>query len=184
MTIIESESTADLTQFLLSDESPVKRIRRSLNITQVALADKARVSRMVVIRTEQGMYSTIPDKLLVELSKIAGYAIPRRDIQPIYEAWQRDQRMLQDWVNEPFVAKPNAKFRDWRVAVTPISSAMGFCRLLCIHPNALRGLENGVSQSFPTQIAAALQHAGISEDRLEYLYSLTPNGLSEYASGR
>lgn len=174
----------DLTEYLLTDESPLKRVRRSLNITQVALADKAHVSRMVVIRAEQGLYSTIPDRLLVELSKVAGYAIPRRDIQPLYEAWQRDQRMLQEWVNDPFVGRERTKFRDWRISVTPIKSAMGFCRLLCIHPNALRGLENGTSQSFPSQISAALQHAGISEDRLEYLYSLTPNGLSEYASGR
>ena len=166
------------------NENPIRIIRRQLNLTQVNLAARAKVSRMVVLRTEQGMYASIPDKLLTQLSTVAGFAVPRRDIQPVYEIWQRDQRMLQsEWVNNPFTVEGTGRraFINWRRAVSPVGdSAMGFCRLLCIHPNSLRALESGSSRSFPSQISQALIIAGIDQEKLDWLYSLTPDGLSTY----
>lgn len=165
------------------NENPVRIVRRQLNLTQVNLATRAKVSRMVVLRTEQGMYASIPDKLLTQLSTVAGFPVPRRDIQPIYEIWQREQRMLQEWVNEPFQVNGSGRraFINWRRAVSPVGdSAMGFCRLLCVHPNSLRALESGSSKSFPSQISQALIMAGIDQEKLDWLYSLTPDGLSTY----
>jgi len=181
--LITDPSEAPPINWMNPNENPVRIVRRQLNLTQVSLATRARVSRMVVLRTEQGMYASIPDKLLTQLSTVAGFAVPRRDIQPLYEIWQRDQRLLQEWVNGDFTPTGTGRraFINWRKAVSPLGdSAMGFCRLLCVHPNSLRALETGSSRSFPSQISQALIIAGIEPDRLDWLYSLTPDGLSTY----
>lgn len=182
MTTIAAPASEDLSEWTNEVENPIRIIRKSLGLTQLRLASLANVSRMVVLRTEQGMYASIPEKLLTQLSKAAGFPVPRSDIQPTYERWQREQRMLQEWVNNDFstdLSGPRA-FIKWRSTVAPISSAMGFCRLLCIHPNSLRSLESGSSRTFPSQISSALTIAGIEPDRLEWLHSLAPEGLSTY----
>jgi hypothetical protein len=139
--------------------NPYRQAREDLGISQVRLSKLSGVTRTVILRTEQGMYSHPPVAIRSALHG-EGAQIPS---EQDYLVWQYEQRQLQSaWVNQSWDVPEFTSQHPlvvWRKAVCPVDSQMGFCRLLCVHPNSLRVYESGTQTTMPTMLRTALIQA-------------------------
>lgn len=147
-------------------ENPVKNARRFLGLTQVELANECGVSRQTVLRTEQGVYTSLPPSLGEWLT---------RDVPGIYNAyhaWQRAKRkhsygkLIEPYSFDSISDNP---FHRWRVD-SGLNSRMGVCKDFCLHPAVVTKFENTVEHSLvPDIILDALRDSGYAESTLTAL---------------
>lgn len=147
-------------------ENPVKNARRYLNLTQVELANECGVSRQTVLRTEQGVYTSLPPSLGTRLVK---------DVPGIYNAyhsWQTSKRKSSyGKLIEPYLfdSLGDHPFHKWRID-SGLTSRMGVCKDFCLHPAVVTKFENTLEHSLvPDIILDALRDAGYAEGTLTSL---------------
>lgn len=147
-------------------ENPVKNARRFLGLTQLELANECGVSRQTVLRTEQGVYTSLPPSLGDWLT---------RDVPGIYSAytsWQTAKRKHSyGRLIEPYsfdTANDNP-FHRWRLD-SGLTSRMGVCKDFCLHPAVVTKFENTLEHiSVPDIILDALRDSGYAESTLTAL---------------
>lgn len=148
-------------------ENPVKAARRYLGLTQLELADACGVSRQTVLRTEQGVYTSLPPSLGEWLVK----DVP--GIYSAYHAWQRAKRKASyGRLIEPYsFSSFDNPFHRWRMD-SGQSSRMGVCKDFCLHPAVVTKFENTLEHGrVPDIILDALRDAGYMEGTLTALQS-------------
>jgi hypothetical protein len=146
-------------------ENPVRSSRRRLGLTQLDLASACNVSRQTVLRTEQGVYTSLPPSLGEWLvSDVPG-------IYTAYHAWQRAKRRNSyGRLVEPYTFDlSDNPFRRWRHD-SGLASRMGVCKDFCLHPAVVTKFENTLEHlTVPDIILDSLRDAGYSESTLTEL---------------
>lgn len=134
-------------------------------MTQLELADACGVSRQTILRTEQGVYTSLPPSVGEWLvSEVPG-------IYGAYHAWQRAKRKNSyGRLVEPYIYRNSDNpFRRWRID-SGILSRMGVCKEFCLHPAVVTKFENTLDHSsVPDIILDSLRDSGYSETQLTAL---------------
>lgn len=148
-------------------ENPVKNARKFLRLTQLELADACHVSRQTVLRTEQGVYTSLPPSL-------GDYLVRETPgIYSAYHAWQTAKRKSSyGKLIEPYAFDGNDHpFHRWRID-SGLASRMGVCKDFCLHPAVVTKFENTIEHmGVPDIILDALRDSGYSETTLTALQS-------------
>lgn len=155
-------------------DNPIKAIRLSLGLSQGDLIRYSGLNRMVVLRTEQGLYSSPSAQITSPLIELSGAEITHEELVGLYKSSQRFTRQSQNWwvggippvaeLNHltgekvhPFVALRESKFTP-----SMFRSRMGFCKAFCLHPNSMRLFEHGEQITLPESLSVGLTDAGMS----------------------
>ena len=132
--------------------NPYREARLSRRMSQADLAKLASVSRLSVLRLEQGMFAEPLGKVSLALG------MDHHDARLSYVQFQREHRRLQS----PLPPVGNFDFLTWRIRNWP--SQANFCVALCISQSTLHRFELAYPYSrLPGQIHEALLDAGLSE---------------------
>jgi transcriptional regulator with XRE-family HTH domain len=140
--------------------NPLKRFRLQEALTQEALGDLIRVSKQVVLKTEQGLYHTPTPKLSAWVERTFSV-----DLTKPYAQWQTTQRQKlgeREW-------HPAENFSVWLIKNFPGQSNMAICKQFCIHPATLRSFLLHEVRRMPVQIRVALIEAGVPGEQIERL---------------
>lgn len=138
-------------------ENPVKTLRVSCGLTQRALASLAGVTEQVVLKTEQGLYPSIPPSMYA----VARVLDPSIDLDVM--AFQYEQWILQELntVRLPLASESvqydtPVGFINWRAHVCLLNhvqnSVNGFCKLMKINPYVIQKYEAGRLKQVPVQL--------------------------------
>lgn len=145
-------------------ENPIKEARKKLGFTISQTALNAGVNRLVIIRTEQGTYASIPPRLYSFLVDRMGDSDP--SLSADYQRWLGEKRIdsfgrLTEQL--PRFNPETHPFTQWREA-----SDLGvteFCKLFCVHLSTVIRYEGKLEQqTTPDQILEALSESGYSAD--------------------
>lgn len=138
-------------------ENPVKKIRKDLNLTQREAASIAGVTEQVILKTEQGLYPTMPPSVLYSFGHLSNLSVG------LIEA------MYEDWINQELrtVKLPQAvglydawtsryEFRGWRTVVCRLNDVSdtvnSFCKLFKMNPYVIQKYESGKLKQTPLQL--------------------------------
>jgi len=166
-----------------TNSTSIAALRREANLTQADLAKLAGITRIAVLRYEQGIYSQLSDKLADTLSEVHPDNPSPKTIHSLYAADRKAQRQVaRNILGVLPVLRVStdpcrSPFYNFRVDVmvgssyegdlsgSPISdSRMAFCNLLGLHPATVVDYERGVTKTMPVGIKEALIEVGFSEE--------------------
>ena len=161
-----------------TNSTSIGRLRREANLTQADLARLAGITRIAVLRYEQGIYSQLSDKLADTLSEVHPDNPDPRTIHSLYAADRKAQRQVARNilgvlpVLRVSTSPCRSPFYNFRVDVMIGSSyegdlndsRMAFCNLLGLHPATVVDYERGVTKTMPVGIKEALIEVGFSEE--------------------
>lgn len=128
--------------------NPIKQARLANSLTQRQLASLCNVTRDAVLKTEKGLYGSVPPRILAPVAALLGCS--ENSLEKAYREFQRETRYENRGVLLRVIAN-GAEFKgeryvDFRRRVGPVA---GFCKLLCINPSQWDRLENkGGADSF------------------------------------
>ena len=169
-------------------DNPIKELRLSVGLSQSRLVELSGLSKLVVVRTEQGLYAS-PSQSLVRPLVLLNPDYTSAQVLREYLKFQEYTRASQVyWVNRVTPAllvgslsktlSPVASLRSLAPLVS--QSRMGFCKSLCLHPNSIRLLENGSQGTLPSALVVGLKLAKFPPESLDILRRYT----SQYAQAR
>lgn len=151
-------------------DNPFKSLRISLGLSQKEIADQIGITSQVVLRNEQGLYTTpnvqIMTVLLREAHSRGIIKHTYHSLTEAYDTWVKDVRHTNGYIfNRPITFKLGHRpvahpFRIWRESFG--FSRIGFCKLLALHPSIVQSYEEGRTGPLPDVIRAALIDAGCS----------------------
>lgn len=148
--------------------NPIRRARLENSLTQSELAYQCDMSRLAVIRYEQGLYQNISEKI----TEVLGVT------QDSYSTWRiMQQESARPYMKPiPFVrTNPDGEHPivQFRKIITQRavgkSSQMSFCILLALHPGTVAQYEKCRLRKLPNAIRVALHNAGVSEAQIDEL---------------
>lgn len=166
--------------------NPLKALRESIGLSQENFASATGVSRMFIVRAEQGVYSEPPFVLaeyLLRAAPVGSLDLPTHDYIAfchIYFAWQKAQRLsnygrllepydFPDPTNyePPFGLAPHP-FIIWRED-SGMDSQISVAKFFCVHPAVVSKFEKANILAVPHDLRAALLEAGYSTETLDSL---------------
>lgn len=144
--------------------NPYKRERLALKVTQEQVAEACDITRLAVIRNEQGLFEQpLPAITTCRVFDFSG-------LEDEYTKWVISQRaLLQLELLEVSISGSISPFeqlcREWFSS----RSRQSFARGLLVHPVSLVGYCDGTQAKLPNQIGQALKQAGLKYLDIEYL---------------
>ena len=158
-------------------KNPIKLKREQLQLTQLELADKAQVTRQVVVLCEQGLYRVPPEGLCRVLCRMdfTSQAI----LLANYACWVNHQRASHAHLFSKVDLRISGADR-WAALKNQVAgkSQQGFCKALVYQPSLIREFEKFGRGS--AGIFRALSECGLSgvQSRLlsEGLNGINPPG--------
>lgn len=136
-------------------KSPIQARRNFLHLDQSHLASRAGVATMTIQRLEAGLIPKVPQSVYSALySENSGFSYEECNAE--MEEWKSATRVansgyLRDALNE--------NWKGWLGLRTLISeSKAGFCKLYCIHPQALDNFEKPHLIDSRTELSPYLKH--------------------------
>ena len=133
--------------------------RTKANLTQVDLADLLSVTRHMVLRLEQGLFSYIPPGILRELSGI--YLCTTAELEMEYRGFVNEKRdefkrthpsFKEIFADQNYTGDehPLIYYRE-----TLKLSRIGLCKGLCLHPDPITDWEHNKQRGVPAQLKQA-----------------------------
>jgi hypothetical protein len=158
-----------------SVKNPVAIAREALGYNQELFAAVAEVSRIAVMHTEQGLITSVPERIYKTLGSPPG-------LRDHYQYWIRDTR-IKNYVYlekgiDLFLNPRCSGYGNWGEFRDRISrSRIGFCKLYCIHPQILSTFEKNWEErsQFTVGLRRVLVDAGMGRDTVANM---------EFAMGR
>lgn len=159
-------------------DNPIKALRVSLGLSQGDLIRFSGLNRMVVLRTEQGLYSAPSKSITQPLIDLSGNSFSHEDIVGLYKSSQTFTRQSQSWwvkkLRVPPVAPlgnihPFITFRQSPVVPSMFRTRMGYCKAFCLHPNSMRLFETGEQIVPPEALIVGLREASFSPEGLAWV---------------
>ena len=176
-----------------TNSTRLSALRREANLTQAELARLAGITRIAVLRYEQGIYSQLSEKLADTLSEVHPDRPHPRTIHSLYAADRKARRQVArnllgvlpilrvstDPCRSPFYnfrvdvmvgSSYEGDLSGSPISGSPISgspisdSRMSFCNLLGLHPATVVDYERGLTRTMPAGIKEALIEVGFSEE--------------------
>lgn len=138
-------------------ENPYRVARLSHNLSQAKLADLSGVSRLSVLRLEQGLFSEPLGKVSIALG------LNHKDASRDYWRFQSYRRRIARF-SPP---SPVESFIDWRQRNW--ESQASFCIALCVSQASIHRYETMPSAMMPGQLREALLEAGLTSKQINQL---------------
>lgn len=158
----------------LAPKNPLREIRLSLGLSLDRLAREARVSRQLIIRAEQAVYSDPPPRLLKTLLwlDVDEYSDAESVIAQ-YHAFQVQTRKLNYGALIPnfnfknLVPPGQHPFVVWRVR-SGVKARIGPAKFFCVHPALLHKFEvqPHLVVTPPSELMLALAQSGYTKEFL------------------
>lgn len=172
-------------------DNPIRSLRMSVGLTQGDLIRFSGMNRMVVLRTEQGLYNAPSRKITDVLTQFIP-TLTHDDILEMYVASQNFTRSSQGWwvkkidigtfpravAGTSQSIHPFIYFRNSAPSV--FRSRMGFCKAFCVRPDSMRLFESGEQIVPPDALMVGLRLAGMSPAGLAWVGS----SALEWAQGK
>ena len=137
--------------------NPIRKIREELGLTQSALADVAGVTEQVILKTEQGLYPTIPPSTMRAMAHLSNLSVGL--IEALYEDWiNQELRKVKLPTGNVLAEAWNSRhtFHGWRVVVCRLNSVPdsvnSFCKLFKMNPYVIQKYETGKMRQTPLQL--------------------------------
>lgn len=146
--------------------NPIVAYRRQVGMTQDALAEMAGCSTGAVLRAEQGLYNSV----LPCLEEMIPSENPNGGLAGAYRRWQflhRQEAKLHLPESLGFLKPKMSPLYQWRTHHD--YSAVGVCKILCVHPAVWANMEGGKTRSLSSQLMEALREGNYSEDFIKFL---------------
>ncbi len=146
--------------------NPVKAARTQAGLTQAELAEKAQVTRQVVVLTEQGLYKQPPESVIRVLCRLdfTSHAV----LLANYAGWVESQRYSHQHLFRPVDLRITPGDR-WAALKSQVAgkSQQGFCRALVYQPSLVREFEKFGRGS--AGIFSALRQCGLPNTQVKLL---------------
>lgn len=159
-------------------KNPLKAVRLTAGLSQQSVADLTHLSRLMIVRVEQGFYPEPPSALIEFLSNCSGVRphILRED----YHEWQVDRRQLSyGLLMEPPPTPPLSPvglvlkhpFKHWRELSPTSPNLTHVCKLFCLHQGLMYKFENSphLVDSLPQPLVSALLESGYDPQTIKNL---------------
>jgi transcriptional regulator with XRE-family HTH domain len=134
--------------------NPIKILRMELGLTQGALASIAGITEQVILKSEQGLYPTLPPTVLRALSKVTG--ISESNIEAQYEEWINSELKLVELPPATLKFDTPESFLLWKAELCTLNevpnSVVAVCKLLKINPYVIQKYEAGRLKQTPLQL--------------------------------
>lgn len=165
--------------------NPFRQARERRNYTIQALAVKAKVSRYLVIRTEQGCFPEPPPRLLNYVTQ--AFVLDPDELTNDYHDFQKEMRWLNERLLGPLPDFPNTApswhpFVLWRQHTNNNNfNLTHIAKSLCLAQPVLYHFEHKPRQqaSVPAQLLSALADARYSREEIQD-FKLAYNDYREY----
>lgn len=115
------------------------------------------VTEQVVLKTEQGLYPTIPPSVLFAFSNLSNLSVGL--IEASYEDWIMQELRKVALPKNTFMTdfwQSATTFREWRGLVCALNdvpnSVNSFCKLFKMNPYVIQKYEGGKLKSTPVQL--------------------------------
>lgn len=143
--------------------NPLKDLRQECNFTLEEVADRASVSKLFLIRAEQGCFSSCPERLVefygryVDLDYLET-ASKYLEFQSVTRVGNYG-RLIEPWEFPKEI--PDHPFIHWRQC-SGLKAQISISKLFCIHPAVVFKFENKprTINSVPQQLQDALLESG------------------------
>lgn len=130
-------------------------LRRSKNLTQIEVAGVLGITRHMLMRIEQGIYTD-----LVHYEELANiYEMEVEELQKLY------RKQVQNTRDQFALKYPDFKtvLKDYSGTIMPLTfyrntlqlTQIGFCKGLCVHPDPIRDYELNEQRGIPMQLVIA-----------------------------
>ena len=157
--------------------NPVAEFRADQGLTQADLGGLSGVTRLTVLRAEQGVFPNITPSLLygmlnraVIVTSVGQVLASVEEFQDAYHAFQFDQRRLHyGHLTEtlpPYISG-TSPLTQWRISSG--LSQIGLCVAFCVHPVGVAQIEKRLQKQLPAQLVTSLLDSGYDKDILEEL---------------
>jgi DNA-binding XRE family transcriptional regulator len=134
--------------------NPIKILRMELGLTQGALASIAGITEQVILKSEQGLYPTLPPTVLRALSKVTG--ISEANIEAQYEEWINSELRQVVLPSVGLKFDTPESFLLWKAELCTLNevpnSVVAVCKLLKINPYVIQKYEAGRLKQTPLQL--------------------------------
>ena len=146
--------------------NPIHYLRLTQRLPREHLASEAGCSALVVLRSEQGLYNSIPPVLVRTL--VDHYGVDPHQLAIDYTNFQKEQRKFAQQSLADYIPDgTGSPLRMWREFYN--LSAVGACKVLCVHQAVWANAESGQTHRLPEQLLLALDQAGFSREFIEDL---------------
>lgn len=130
--------------------NPFREARLNQGLSQEKLSTLTGISRLSILRLEQGLFATPLGKVSLALG------LDHRVAARQYYEFQRSHRHSK----APLPPVGSLSFTEWRIAHWP--SQVAFCTSLCVSQASLHRYESRPNSIMPGQLREALEDAGLS----------------------
>lgn len=137
--------------------NPIKKIRTELHMTQREAADVCEVTEQVVLKTEQGLYPTVPPSVLFAFASLSNLSVGL--IEASYEDWINQELRKVKVPTNTFMTdfwNSATTFPEWRGLVCALNdvpnSVNAFCKLFKMNPYVIQKYEGGKLKATPVQL--------------------------------
>lgn len=148
--------------------NPIKAYRSEYHLSQRDLSSLCGITEQVVLKAEQGVFPTMPPRLLIGLSTLTGDS--KENIEGSYEDWIKrelasvilPERGLDNVLRDFVIFKDRYLPDVCRLNNVPITVS-SFCAVVKIHPYVVQKYISGKMKEVPRQLV----------ERVEYIRSVT-----------
>lgn len=131
--------------------------RVAAGYTQQSIADKVGVSRHMIVRLEQCLFTEPPRRFLDQLGYY--YNVPVSDLIKAYHGLVAEKRELfkNEYMSFKEVLRGYEGYTNPLVYYREVQklSRIGFCKKLCLHPDPIRDYEINDQRGVPQQLRVA-----------------------------
>lgn len=143
--------------------NPIKAYRTEYHLSQRDLSSLCGITEQVVLKAEQGVFPTMPPKLLAGLSTLTGDS--KENIELSYEDWikrELDTVILPD-SNGDKLLRDYILFKDhFLTAVCHLNNVPvtinSFCAVIKIHPYVIQKYASGKMKETPRQLLERIEY--------------------------
>lgn len=139
--------------------NPIKQIREEAHLSQREAASIAGITEQVVLKSEQGMYPTLPPSILEAFATISGET--KQTIEFRYEKWIDDELRKVKLPVTINIEHPS-EFLHFRSVVTKLNdvpdTTNSFCKLFKMNPYVIQKFEAGRLKQTPLQLVERIAY--------------------------
>ena len=139
--------------------NPIKLIRESNHLSQKAAASLCGITEQVILKTEQGLYPTMPPSVLGAFAELGGCT--QNELEYRYEKWIDEELLKVKLPTTIDIAHPS-EFLHFRTIVCGINnmpdSVNAFCKLFKMNPYVIQKFEAGRLKQTPLQLVERIAY--------------------------
>jgi DNA-binding XRE family transcriptional regulator len=141
--------------------NPIKAYRTEYHLTQRELASVCGITEQVVLKSEQGVFPTLPPSILEGLHTLSGDS--KENIELSYEDWiKRELKDVKLPTGRDAAIRDFVLFKTWMKSICELNEVPvtinSFCGLIKIHPYVIQKYVSGKMKEAPRQLVERIKY--------------------------